>query len=79
MENEKISVVDLIDSGLHNNKVAYALAKALLDVSSTMRSVNFVADLNVSNGDDTLNAEVVGKWMSEMHSVASKAVTEAIK
>jgi hypothetical protein len=78
MENtttDRISLFDVIDNNAYKNEKAYNLSKALLEVATLARSIKFSISHDI-RGNGMTSIENVNDWMTEMASIANKAVRE---
>jgi hypothetical protein len=68
-ERTNLSVIPLIDNGLHTNEVAYSAAKALLDLHGSLNSIRHVAQNHVDESNNIYDARIgcglIVTWMEE--------------
>ena len=69
-ERKSLSVIPLIENGLHTNAVAYSAAKTLLDVHGTLDSIRNVAQNHVDESgnpyDVRIGCGLIVEWMEEV-------------
>tara|TARA_R110002167_G_scaffold127375_2_gene308996 strand:+ start:114 stop:398 length:285 start_codon:yes stop_codon:yes gene_type:complete len=69
-ERKSLSVIDLIDNGLHTNVPAYKAAQTLLTLHGSLDSIRNVAQKNVDEAGNPYDARIgcglIVQWMEEV-------------
>lgn len=73
MENDtkrrSLSVIELIENGLHTNAVAYSAAQTLLSLHGQLDSIRHVCQKNIGEAENVYDAQIgcrlIVEWMEK--------------